>query len=91
MIRMGHFDGTAWNEKIVEMKTYRFKSLNLKVQSVVYFTNKSILVRNRINGGPDSFGGVDGTVASESALRSAGTLLSWVRAPPSAPRPDGGP
>ncbi|GFN91784.1 hypothetical protein PoB_001829000 [Plakobranchus ocellatus] len=36
-------------------------------------------------------GGVGGTVACESALRSAGTLLSRVRAPPSAPRPDGGP
>ncbi|GFN79578.1 hypothetical protein PoB_000608400 [Plakobranchus ocellatus] len=37
------------------------------------------------------FGGVGGTVACESALRSAGTLLSRVRAPPSAPRPVGGP
>ncbi|GFO39711.1 hypothetical protein PoB_006621600 [Plakobranchus ocellatus] len=36
-------------------------------------------------------GGVGGTVACESALRSAGTFLSRVRAPPSAPRPDGGP
>ncbi|GFN77344.1 hypothetical protein PoB_000385000 [Plakobranchus ocellatus] len=36
-------------------------------------------------------GGVGGTVASESALRSAGTLLSRVRAPPPAPCPDGGP
>ncbi|GFO36360.1 hypothetical protein PoB_006286500 [Plakobranchus ocellatus] len=36
-------------------------------------------------------GGVGGTVACESALRSAGTLPSRVRAPPSAPRPDGGP
>ncbi|GFO01610.1 hypothetical protein PoB_002811500 [Plakobranchus ocellatus] len=35
--------------------------------------------------------GVGGTVDSESALRSAGTLLLRVRAPPSAPRPDGGP
>ncbi|GFO43647.1 hypothetical protein PoB_007015200 [Plakobranchus ocellatus] len=35
--------------------------------------------------------GVGGTVASESALRSAGTLLSRVRAPPPAPWPDGGP
>ncbi|GFN82652.1 carboxyl-terminal pdz ligand of neuronal nitric oxide synthase protein-like [Plakobranchus ocellatus] len=35
--------------------------------------------------------GRGGTVACESALRSAGTLLSQVRAPPSAPRPDGGP
>ncbi|GFO21102.1 hypothetical protein PoB_004760700 [Plakobranchus ocellatus] len=34
---------------------------------------------------------VDGTVARESALRSAGTLLSRVRAPPSAPSPGGGP
>ncbi|GFO30287.1 hypothetical protein PoB_005679200 [Plakobranchus ocellatus] len=31
------------------------------------------------------------TAASESALRSAGTLLSRVRAPPPAPWPDGGP
>ncbi|GFO36077.1 hypothetical protein PoB_006258200 [Plakobranchus ocellatus] len=31
------------------------------------------------------------TVASESPLRSAGTLLSQVRAPPLAPWPDGGP
>ncbi|GFN98091.1 hypothetical protein PoB_002459700 [Plakobranchus ocellatus] len=35
-------------------------------------------------------GGVYGIVASESALRSAGTLLSRVRASPPAPRPDGG-
>ncbi|GFN99380.1 hypothetical protein PoB_002588600 [Plakobranchus ocellatus] len=36
-------------------------------------------------------GAVSGTVVCESALRSAETLLSQVRAPPSAPRPDGGP
>ncbi|GFO29218.1 hypothetical protein PoB_005572300 [Plakobranchus ocellatus] len=36
-------------------------------------------------------GGVGGTVASESALTSAGTLLSRVRTPPPAPCPDGGP
>ncbi|GFO01757.1 low-density lipoprotein receptor-related protein [Plakobranchus ocellatus] len=36
-------------------------------------------------------GGIDGIVASESALRSAGSLLSWVRAPPPVPWPDGGP
>ncbi|GFO21355.1 hypothetical protein PoB_004786000 [Plakobranchus ocellatus] len=35
--------------------------------------------------------GVCGTVGCESALRSAGTLLSRVRAPPPAPGPDGGP
>ncbi|GFO44625.1 hypothetical protein PoB_007113000 [Plakobranchus ocellatus] len=35
--------------------------------------------------------GVGGTVASESALRSAGTLLSRIRAPPPAPWPYGGP
>ncbi|GFO11444.1 hypothetical protein PoB_003794900 [Plakobranchus ocellatus] len=34
--------------------------------------------------------GVGGTVASESVLRSAGTLLSRVRVPPPAPWPDGG-
>ncbi|GFO22107.1 ficolin-2 [Plakobranchus ocellatus] len=34
--------------------------------------------------------GVGGTVARESALISAGTLLSRFRAPPPAPRPDGG-
>ncbi|GFO00623.1 hypothetical protein PoB_002712800 [Plakobranchus ocellatus] len=33
--------------------------------------------------------GVGGSVAGESALRSAGTLLSRVRAPPPAPWPDG--
>ncbi|GFO33672.1 hypothetical protein PoB_006017700 [Plakobranchus ocellatus] len=36
-------------------------------------------------------GGIDGTVASESALRSAGNLLSRVLAPPPAPWPDLGP
>ncbi|GFO29907.1 hypothetical protein PoB_005641200 [Plakobranchus ocellatus] len=36
-------------------------------------------------------GGVGGSVASESALRFSGTLLSRVRAPPPAPWPDGGP
>ncbi|GFN87753.1 hypothetical protein PoB_001425900 [Plakobranchus ocellatus] len=35
--------------------------------------------------------GVDGTVASESALGSAGTILWRVRAPLAAPWPDGGP
>ncbi|GFO50103.1 hypothetical protein PoB_007660800 [Plakobranchus ocellatus] len=32
-----------------------------------------------------------GTVANESALISAGAFLSWVRAPPPAPLPDGRP
>ncbi|GFO11478.1 hypothetical protein PoB_003798300 [Plakobranchus ocellatus] len=36
-------------------------------------------------------GGVGGTVASESALRSAGTFRLRVRAPLPAPWPDGGP
>ncbi|GFN74984.1 hypothetical protein PoB_000149000 [Plakobranchus ocellatus] len=36
-------------------------------------------------------GGVSSTVACESALRSAGTHLSRVRAPLPAPWPDGGP
>ncbi|GFO05205.1 hypothetical protein PoB_003171000 [Plakobranchus ocellatus] len=40
---------------------------------------------------PLSGRGVDGTVASESALRSAGNILSGVRAPPLAPWPDRGP
>ncbi|GFO22083.1 hypothetical protein PoB_004858800 [Plakobranchus ocellatus] len=34
--------------------------------------------------------GVSGTVANESALRSVGSILSQVRAPPPAPRPEGG-
>ncbi|GFO11440.1 hypothetical protein PoB_003794500 [Plakobranchus ocellatus] len=38
-----------------------------------------------------SLGGVGDTVDSESALRSAEILLSRVRAPPPAPRPDRGP
>ncbi|GFO18106.1 plastin-2-like [Plakobranchus ocellatus] len=38
-----------------------------------------------------SSGGVGGTVACESTLRYAGTLLSRVRAQPSGPRSDGGP
>ncbi|GFN88498.1 embryonic stem cell-specific 5-hydroxymethylcytosine-binding protein-like [Plakobranchus ocellatus] len=36
-------------------------------------------------------GGFGSTVACESALRSAGTLLLWVRAPLPAPWPDRGP
>ncbi|GFN74443.1 hypothetical protein PoB_000094900 [Plakobranchus ocellatus] len=40
---------------------------------------------------PRVSGGVGSTVACESALRSAGTLLSRVRAPLPAPWPDGGP
>ncbi|GFO43154.1 hypothetical protein PoB_006965900 [Plakobranchus ocellatus] len=40
---------------------------------------------------PQSSRGVGSTVACESALRSAGTLLSRVRAPLPAPWPDGGP
>ncbi|GFO13327.1 hypothetical protein PoB_003983200 [Plakobranchus ocellatus] len=38
-----------------------------------------------------SLGGVGGTVASKSALISAGILQSRVRVPPPAPWPDGGP
>ncbi|GFO43520.1 hypothetical protein PoB_007002500 [Plakobranchus ocellatus] len=38
-----------------------------------------------------SMWGRRGTVDGESALRSAGTFLSWVRAPSPAPWPDGGP
>ncbi|GFO10848.1 hypothetical protein PoB_003735300 [Plakobranchus ocellatus] len=37
---------------------------------------------------PRGVGGVGGTVASESAQRSAGIFLPLVRVPPSAPRPD---
>ncbi|GFN90512.1 hypothetical protein PoB_001701800 [Plakobranchus ocellatus] len=37
------------------------------------------------NSTPTISWGVGGTVASESALRSTGTLLPWVRAPPPAP------
>ncbi|GFO35959.1 hypothetical protein PoB_006246400, partial [Plakobranchus ocellatus] len=48
----------------------------------------SVLIRCIGRGYP---GGIGGTVACESALRSAGTLLSRVRAPSSAHRPDGGP
>ncbi|GFO04340.1 hypothetical protein PoB_003084500 [Plakobranchus ocellatus] len=38
-----------------------------------------------------SLRGVGSSVASEYALRSAGTLQARVRAPPPAPWPDGGP
>ncbi|GFN93373.1 hypothetical protein PoB_001987900 [Plakobranchus ocellatus] len=38
-----------------------------------------------------AIGGVGGTVDSKSTFRSAGTLLSRIRAPPSVPWPDGGP
>ncbi|GFO48989.1 hypothetical protein PoB_007549400 [Plakobranchus ocellatus] len=41
--------------------------------------------------GEENKWGVSGTVASESALRSAGTLLSRVRAQPPASWSDGGP
>ncbi|GFN92908.1 hypothetical protein PoB_001941400 [Plakobranchus ocellatus] len=41
--------------------------------------------------GPSKEGGVGGTVVSESALRSAGTLLLRVQGPLPAPWPDGGP
>ncbi|GFO22410.1 hypothetical protein PoB_004891500 [Plakobranchus ocellatus] len=40
---------------------------------------------------PEGVSGVGGTVDSEPALKSVGTLLSRVRAPPTAPRLDGGP
>ncbi|GFO37175.1 hypothetical protein PoB_006368000 [Plakobranchus ocellatus] len=39
----------------------------------------------------ECWGDVGGTVACESSLRSAGTLLSRFQVPPSAPWPDGGP
>ncbi|GFO15839.1 hypothetical protein PoB_004234400 [Plakobranchus ocellatus] len=51
----------------------------------------SVRVVNQKSLLPSDGVGVGGTVACESALRSAGTLMSRVRASPSAPRPDGGP
>ncbi|GFN78946.1 hypothetical protein PoB_000545200 [Plakobranchus ocellatus] len=42
----------------------------------------------RSNGGTEDVGGAGD---SDAALRSAGTLMSRVRAPPTAPWPDGGP
>ncbi|GFO07242.1 hypothetical protein PoB_003374700 [Plakobranchus ocellatus] len=61
--------------------------------------NESLASRQTVNldltgkqgSGKSAMGGVGGTVASESALRSAGTLLSRVRAPPPASWPEGGP
>ncbi|GFN93745.1 metabotropic glutamate receptor [Plakobranchus ocellatus] len=50
-----------------------------------------IMTIKRINNPASTSGGIGGPVACESALRSAGTFLSRVRAPPSALRPDGGP
>ncbi|GFO46570.1 hypothetical protein PoB_007307500 [Plakobranchus ocellatus] len=61
-------------------------SHHFSVAGVIFF-GLSIILSSSCS----SFGGVGGTVASESALRSAGTLLSRVRAPPTAPWPDGGP
>ncbi|GFN93017.1 hypothetical protein PoB_001952300 [Plakobranchus ocellatus] len=49
------------------------------------------LFTNCAGGGSNIARGVGSTVACESALRSAGTLLSRVRAPLPAPWPDGGP
>ncbi|GFN98401.1 hypothetical protein PoB_002490700 [Plakobranchus ocellatus] len=53
---------------------------------------RSLSLQNKLEKKPgEASWGVDSTVASESALRSAGTLLSRVRAPPPAPWPDGEP
>ncbi|GFO14089.1 hypothetical protein PoB_004059400 [Plakobranchus ocellatus] len=60
-----------------------FKNLNKKNNALEIFILKFVILI--------LWGGVGGTLACESALRSLGTLLLRVRAPPLAPRPDGGP
>ncbi|GFN90903.1 nuak family snf1-like kinase 1 [Plakobranchus ocellatus] len=63
--------------------------------SMPFESNSLVSLKQQISEGdyrqPSKPSGIDDTVASESALRSAGTLLSRVRAPPPAPRPEGGP
>ncbi|GFN93719.1 hypothetical protein PoB_002022500 [Plakobranchus ocellatus] len=71
----------------VLVATLVVKPLNLGIIQVYALTSDTEDVEGRIK----NFGGVGGTVASDSALRSAGTLLSRVRALPSASRPDGEP
>ncbi|GFO00295.1 hypothetical protein PoB_002680000 [Plakobranchus ocellatus] len=58
---------------------------NLKLDK--YNVNELIMRLHRLQ----AMRGRQWYVANESALGSAGTLLSRVRAPPSAPWPDGGP
>ncbi|GFN81515.1 hypothetical protein PoB_000802100 [Plakobranchus ocellatus] len=52
------------------------------------FVRPALGNRTRRHEGEIPSGSIGGIVASESALSSAGTLLSWVRAPPPAPRPE---
>ncbi|GFN99660.1 spherulin-1b [Plakobranchus ocellatus] len=60
----------------------------LRSRQVTYFDHRGVLnCSERAN---HLYGGVGGTVDSESALRSAGNLLSRVRAPPLVPWLDGG-
>ncbi|GFN94697.1 hypothetical protein PoB_002120300 [Plakobranchus ocellatus] len=54
-------------------------------------TCKSVIMCYNNNMRRPRLGGIGGTMARESALRSAETLLSRVRAPPSASRPTEGP
>ncbi|GFN99542.1 hypothetical protein PoB_002604800 [Plakobranchus ocellatus] len=62
---------------------HTFLPSNLSPQKIAQQVWPMPFVRNDQGSHPQR--GVSDTVACESALRSAGTLLSRVRAPPSAP------
>ncbi|GFO32817.1 hypothetical protein PoB_005932200 [Plakobranchus ocellatus] len=70
------------------MKSCGFEQVALKLSAVEQWSSmEKGLCPARVPG----HGSVGGTVARESALRSAGTPLSRVRTPSPAPWPDGGP
>ncbi|GFN91076.1 hypothetical protein PoB_001758200 [Plakobranchus ocellatus] len=80
-------DGCMWPaDKSLKMKDYYATKPLAKPCSTRSRMNVEVLATTL-----RSERGIGGTVASESALRSAGTLLSRVQHPPSAPWPDGGP
>ncbi|GFO16207.1 hypothetical protein PoB_004271200 [Plakobranchus ocellatus] len=86
----------CFSTKFTELWSVRYQKKKTKPKKTKIYVSSECLEteRWRLEGalhGIKLTRGVGGSVASESALRSAGTRLSRVRTPPPASWPDGGP
>ncbi|GFN95579.1 hypothetical protein PoB_002208500 [Plakobranchus ocellatus] len=80
--------GEAWNPRPCCKKRSTFDKRTPGLFKIEFFGDGMVALCSKTY---FAFGEKSKRMACESALRSAGTLLSRVRAPPSALRPDGGP
>ncbi|GFO22093.1 hypothetical protein PoB_004859800 [Plakobranchus ocellatus] len=84
----GQHENVFSSSKLLQCKGCFVKSLVLCSHEPIDVRETTVRFHSSVTRALKSAGGVGGTMACESALRSAWTILSRVRAPPSAPRLD---